>query len=657
MIPTSKPQVTSNLDQLESQEFSMLVGEKAFSILVDSLYTDKVLAAVRELCTNAVDAHVMAGRSDQPFTVTLPTYLENTFSVRDYGCSMDHRTIMDLYSKLFWSPKDTTNTQVGYLGLGSKAPLAYTDSFSVIAYLDGIRRDYLVGLNHERIPTITKVNEIAASEPDGLEVSFPVKMGDSDLFERAAKKVFVGLDVKPECNVEIDSPEPELEFENWKIYPSQTGAYGNKFFIKQGCVLYPVEFSSHIMKHYSSNMMVIEVPIGSVEVATSREALSLDDRTKDFIQQLAKDLNCSVQRYINDQLATQKNSIDAAIFLYTKIQPVFDESYTKSLELKYNDKTLDRYIRFGLTVPFEYLDSGKTWTTRKEVALDVGHLSTIKFIIQKTDQKVQRRKARLKEYIKDQPRGVQVYFLNAPSNKDISRLLRFHILPKNIIPIEKIPDTEHTSTGTRSVSKTGVYQYSDDNDHHEIVENMRDDFVWIPINRKNGEFTVLRRTSKILPSEKYNVHTYSAFINAANRLGITKKPIYHLNPMIQKRLEVDDSNKMDTIITEWFNDNIENIKIAYFMDAFSGDYYFKKIISGKIVTEDYTQWIQGKTFRDLSSFVRRYLYENLTGWDAEIDIKREEMNDKYPMLTSPRTEEQMSAYVEMVDKYESGKNV
>ena len=652
MIPTSKPEITSNLDQLESQEFSMLVGEKAFSILVDSLYTDKVLAAVRELCTNAVDAHQVAGKQSEPFKVTLPTYLENTFSVRDYGCSMDHHTIMNLYSKLFWSPKDTTNTQVGYLGLGSKAPLAYTDSFSVIAYLDGIRRDYLVGLNHERIPTITKVNEVSTSEPDGLEVSFPVKMGDSDLFEKAAEKVFLGMDVKPECNVEIALPKPELEFENWKIYSSDRGVYGNKFFIKQGCVLYPFEFSKHILKHYSTNTMVIEVPIGSVEVATSREALSLDERTKTFIEQLVKDLNCSVQRCINEQLAAQKNTIDAAIFLYDKIQPIFDESYTKTLELTYKGKKVDRHIRFDLTVPTEYLSNGKDWVSKKEVVIDVTHLADTRFIVQKEGQKVQRRKARLKAFIKDQPRGIQVYVLNGPSNKDISRLLRFYILPKNIIPIEKIPDIETTSSGNRSVAKAGAYMYNEEG-HHELVDNAVVDFAWVHINRKNGEFIVGRSKGKIASSSKWGAYTYQDFNNLINYLDITTKPIYHLTPSMQKKFEVDDSNKIDTIINDWVDENIMNLKTTFFLDQLASHSVFQSIIEEKIAPKGYRTWLGNKSISSVSKSIIRFNVPVHAEWHDELTKERELLRNKYPMLGSP-TSEQERNYVKMVDGQQNG---
>jgi len=647
MIPTSKPKITSNIDQLESQEFSMLVGEKAFSILVDSLYTDKVLAAVRELCTNAVDAHQVAGKQSEPFKVTLPTYLDNTFSVRDYGCSMDHYTIMNLYSKLFWSPKDTTNTQVGYLGLGSKAPLAYTDSFSVIAYLSGIRRDYLVGLNHERIPTITKVNEVSTSELDGLEVSFPVKMGDSDLFERAAEKVFLGMDVKPVCNIKIYLPEPKLEFENWKIY---TGAHGNKFFIKQGCVLYPFNFTSRLLKHYSSNSMVIEVPIGSVEVATSREALSLDDRTRTFIEQLTKELNCSVERYLNEQLAAQKNTIDAAIFLYGKIQPIFDETYTKNLELNYKGKKLERYIKFDLTIPVEYLSNGKSWLTKTTVAIDVNNLSTAKFVIQKAGQKVYRRKARIKAYMKDQhgPQGAQIYFLDGPSNKDISRLLRFYILPKNIIPIEKIPDIETTSSGKKLVAKTGPYIYIKDG--HQLVDNMENEFAWVDINRKNGDFIIDYSKNRITSSKDWGAYTYKEFNELLHYFDITDKPIYHLTPSMQKKFKVDDSNKIDTIIKDWFDENSLNLKTAYFLHHFVCEPMFQNIIEEKIAPKGYRDWAGNKSLRYICRAIKKFNASQESKWQVELDKEMELLNNKYPMIghSSPTTEQKIN-YVKMMD--------
>ena len=62
----------------------------AFAILSSRLYQDKILACIRELSCNAFDAHVDAGKADQPFEVHLPTSFEPWFSVKDFGTGLEH---------------------------------------------------------------------------------------------------------------------------------------------------------------------------------------------------------------------------------------------------------------------------------------------------------------------------------------------------------------------------------------------------------------------------------------------------------------------------------------------------------------------------------------------------------------------------------------
>ena len=54
---------------------------------------------------------------------------------------MEHEDCMVLYTTYFRSTRNNSNDSVGCLGLGSKAPFAYTDSFTVEAYLNGIKRN------------------------------------------------------------------------------------------------------------------------------------------------------------------------------------------------------------------------------------------------------------------------------------------------------------------------------------------------------------------------------------------------------------------------------------------------------------------------------------------------------------------------------------
>ena len=92
-------------------------------ILSDGLYSNKILAVIRELSTNAYDSHVDAGVADRAFEVHLPTRLEPYFHVRDYGTSMTHDQCMTLYTTYFRSTRNDSNDAVGCLGLGKKRHL------------------------------------------------------------------------------------------------------------------------------------------------------------------------------------------------------------------------------------------------------------------------------------------------------------------------------------------------------------------------------------------------------------------------------------------------------------------------------------------------------------------------------------------------------
>ena len=60
----------------EESNYTIEASAKAFSILSDGLYADKIKAVVRELSTNAYDAHVDAGCPEQSFTIHLPNRFE-----------------------------------------------------------------------------------------------------------------------------------------------------------------------------------------------------------------------------------------------------------------------------------------------------------------------------------------------------------------------------------------------------------------------------------------------------------------------------------------------------------------------------------------------------------------------------------------------------
>lgn len=73
------------------QQFNIQASAKAFQILSDNLYSNKIEAVIRELVCNAVDAH-KANNNHEPVQVILPTSLHPSFDVIDNGTGLSPET-------------------------------------------------------------------------------------------------------------------------------------------------------------------------------------------------------------------------------------------------------------------------------------------------------------------------------------------------------------------------------------------------------------------------------------------------------------------------------------------------------------------------------------------------------------------------------------
>ena len=187
-----------NLTELgETKTFTLKANAKAFRLLIDGLYSDKIKAPIRELATNAYDAHLEAGVPETPFEIHLPSLLDLTFQVRDFGLSMSHDQVMNLYTTMFGSTKDQSNEQVGGFGIGSKSPFAYTDTFSVTCYSGTERRDYFAHLGTDGVPALTHLETSPCSEPRGTRVSMPVNQHDRWDFRTRWMTLREGIEAKP----------------------------------------------------------------------------------------------------------------------------------------------------------------------------------------------------------------------------------------------------------------------------------------------------------------------------------------------------------------------------------------------------------------------------------------------------------------------------
>lgn len=345
----------------EERQFQIRGSAKAFKILSDGLYSDKIGAIIRELSCNAKDAHVDDGKGDVPFEVHLPNALEPWFAVTDFGIGLSHEDVMHLYSTYFESTKTDSNNVTGCLGLGSKSPFAYVDAFTVEARWNGKLTLYSCFYNEEGIPSIAVMGDpMDTKETNGLTIKMAVKEDDMREFATKASTALSRFNPTPivtgNTDYEIETIEYMAEGTNWKMLKRETQRYGHNGRINaiQGNVTYPVDMNQlNTLSDAQKSIMDINADlffeIGELDVAANREALGYDEATianiKYRLDVVAKELPPLFQ----DKFKDCKTLWDARI-LFNEISSELSYGLKnlladKDVGLKWKNQSLDKAFK------------------------------------------------------------------------------------------------------------------------------------------------------------------------------------------------------------------------------------------------------------------------------------------------------------------------
>jgi hypothetical protein len=283
----------------------MVVNAKAFDMLARQ-YSDPIKAILQELGANAADSHVRAGKEEVPFSVKLPNTLDPHLRIRDYGVGMTEDVVYDVYINYMKSDKTDTNSETGCFGIGSKTPLSYADQFNITTYNDGVMTMYALVKNEEGVPELNEFGSWDTEEGNGVEISFSVQDDDFEKFAERANKVFSYFKTRPEVSGNgsfefKDFGEAILAGDTWVLNSRRT--YADSIVV-MGNVAYPID--SYQFEHNSkqrdflNNCAIIEVPIGSLNVTPSREALEYSEHTingiKEAIDNVVSEINVSVEQ-------------------------------------------------------------------------------------------------------------------------------------------------------------------------------------------------------------------------------------------------------------------------------------------------------------------------------------------------------------------------
>lgn len=322
MIVANEVDVLETGGALSVHESSIKLSRKTFRMHIDSIYSDKIGAPVRELPANAFDSHKRA-KQDQPFFVHCPTVIDPRFYVRDRGIGMTQDTMQNVYIVLGESDKEETDEEVGMWGLGSKSPFAYADQYNITCY-DGVEaRHYGYGINERGVPTLYLMSIEPCTEPRGVQVGFAVESKDFDAFKAAIEKVAIAHGNAFESNIPL-KPMGEVVFEgqDWQAYKNSHELLGRAqhWFARQGCVLYPIEAQQvSTPNDYQSKLTyIIDCPIGTIKMTPSREAIEYKPEVVEYLKGRVEALVTEVKNAVWESV----KGIDSVIDFFATIEKI-----------------------------------------------------------------------------------------------------------------------------------------------------------------------------------------------------------------------------------------------------------------------------------------------------------------------------------------------
>lgn len=281
-----------------------------FSVLRNQLYSDKILAVIREYTCNGVDAHTEAG-TVQPIEVTLPTRWEPTFKCRDFGLGLADSDIHDIYAFYGESTKRKSNAMIGQLGLGSKSAFAYGDNFVIISFVDGIKNTYNAFIDASQIGQIAKLASEPTIEPNGVEISIAVKDHDIQAFHTKAYELFRYFKVRPivhGADFRYESKTAIMSGADWAVYGNTSTSVA-----VMGNIGYPIDnqWEDNNITNALAAGLEVQFSIGDLEISASREKLQYTDRTKQTIKDKLNRVVAEITTELNTQFKSCATLFDA----------------------------------------------------------------------------------------------------------------------------------------------------------------------------------------------------------------------------------------------------------------------------------------------------------------------------------------------------------
>jgi hypothetical protein len=507
----------------------------SFQIL-SRLYSDPVLAILRELGTNAAESHARADCLDVQWVVKLPNTLNPTFSVRDYGTGMSEDVIHNVYANYMASDKRDTNKEGGYFGLGSKTPFCYTDSFNVVCYENGTCRRYVMARNEQGCPELNEFPPCDTEEPDGVEISFTVKEKDFKKFRDKAEQAYRFFRFPPRVvgntDFKISKPDYLVKDPNSKFDGVTISSQSYVIMGDIGYSLDEFQFSHGTStRTLLASGAVLEVAMGSLELVPSREGLEYTEHTIKSIETKCEEF-LAVLNELVDREFDDCTSFWHASLLYQKLQAKFG-SVSQHIQCLSDKNFQEQVLREKMVLPFsvrrvvgKYLwRNGMTVKRPKETNTVVIKEDVILFF-----EDCRGAYGRVRQHLRATTTDdVNAYLINEDNIDEF--LERSGLQLEDLTKTSSLPKVERKYNGGGGPRKPRSYENVLEFDPNATFPGNRlpGSRYWSDtqsVDIHNGTFVYCQFYRNDITDHGVNVGLLSSILRAANSLGISYPKIY-----------------------------------------------------------------------------------------------------------------------------------
>lgn len=319
--------------------------------LLTKLYTNPRKTLIQEYICNARDANREIGATT-PIKIVAPSRFNAAIHVRDYGPGLSPERIKNVFLYYGASTKSKDNTQTGGFGIGAKSAWAYTDSFSIVSYIDGIKRSYVAHKSGGN-GNLDLISEVVTDEVNGTEIIIPVKTKDINYFKACiCKTVFFW---------EVHERPTMVGFEDFSYDLNVTKVYDKLYIAEDGIPHFVITDGSYNfskgLDYYNNKTIAIidgipyqlnifvaafsklnasckkqmyfKLNTGDLRIAPNREELVFDSDNTRFCETLGFDAKAKLDKYVSEKLEDLKESSQ-------KISQAFELWKTFPIEMNFD---------------------------------------------------------------------------------------------------------------------------------------------------------------------------------------------------------------------------------------------------------------------------------------------------------------------------------